>query len=95
MSEATDGPDVRHLRGLVARGAVDRGVEVVEPTHATEVDQLDGVAHLDEVVRLEVAVHEVEVVQVLEGGEDLDDEGDRLVDREGVVHAAGGAASAP
>ena len=81
--------DVRHLGRLVARRAVDRGVEVVEAAHAAEVDQLDRVADLDDVVGLEVAVEQVEVVQVLERGQDLDDEGDRLVDRERVVHAAG------
>ena len=89
MSEATDGPTIGHLGGLVAGGAVDRRVEVVEAAHPAEVDQLDRVPDLDDVVRLEVAEDQVEVVQVLEGRQDLDDEGDRLVDRERVVDAAG------
>ena len=85
MSEATEGPTCGHLRRLVADRAVDRRVEVVEPAHAAEVDQLHRVADLDDVVGLEVAVEQAEVVQVLEGRQDLDDVGDRLVDRERVV----------
>ena len=89
MSEATDGPTTGDLRRLVADGPVDRRVEVVEPAHAAEVDQLDGVADLDEVVRLEVAVDQVEVVEVLERRQHLDDVGHRLVDGKRVVPSAG------
>ena len=93
---AADGVDVGghgradpgHLGRLVADGAVDRGVEVVEAAHPAHVDQLDRVADLDDVVRLEVAVDQAHVVQVLERRQDLDDVGDGLVDRQRVVAAA-------
>jgi hypothetical protein len=49
---------------------------VVDPPHAAEVDELEVVPDLDDVVRLEVAVDQAEVVQVLEGREDLDDVGE-------------------
>ena len=88
MSQATDGPTIGHLGCLVPDRAVDRGVEVVGAAHAAEVDQLDAVADLDEVVRLEVAVDQPEVVEVLERRQHLDDERDRLVDRQRVVPAA-------
>ena len=52
---------------------------------AAEVDQLERVADLDEVVGLEVAVHEAEVVEVLERGQDLEDVGEGLVDGQRVV----------
>jgi hypothetical protein len=61
-------PDLGHLRRLVADGAEDRGVLVVHASYAAEVDQLDRVADLDQVVRLEVAEDEPEVVQVAERG---------------------------
>ena len=94
---ATDRVDVRGHRGadvcdfgrLVSRRAVDGGVEVVDPTHSPEVDELHGIPHLDEVVGLEVAVDEVEVVQVLERGQHLEDERDRLIDGQRIVGAAG------
>ena len=83
--------DLRHLGCLVADGAVDRGVEVADPAHAAHVDELDRVADLDDVVRLEVAVDQAHVVEVLERRQDLDDVGDRLVHRQRVVAASGGA----
>ena len=46
------------LGRLVADRPVDRRLLVVDVADAAEVDQLEGVADLDEVVRLEVAVHE-------------------------------------
>ena len=60
------GADGRHLRRLVADRAVDRRLLVVDPADAAEVDQLDRVADLDQVVRLEVAVDQAQVVQVAE-----------------------------
>ena len=65
-------PDLGDLGRLVADGAVDRGLLVVDAAHAAEVDQLDRVADLDQVVGLEVAVDEAEVVQVLERGQHLE-----------------------
>ena len=82
-------PTWAHLRRLVADGAVDGGLVVVEPAYAAEVDQLDGVADLDQVVGLEVAVDQAEIVQVLEGGQHLEDVGQRLVHRQRVVAATG------
>ena len=80
-------PDLGHLRRLVADGAVDRGLLVVDPADAAEVDQLHRVADLDHVVGLEVAVDEAEVVEVLERRQQLEDVGERLVDRQRVVGA--------
>lgn len=74
------GPDLRHLRCLVADRAVDGRLVVVGPAHSAEVDQLDLVADLDHVVGLEVAVEHPVVVQVGEGGHHLEHERERLVD---------------
>ena len=70
------------LGRLEADGAVDRRLVVVDPAHATEVDQLQAVADLDDVGRLEVAVQQAEQVQVAERRQDLDDVGDGLIDRD-------------
>ena len=87
MSEATGDAELGHLGSLVADGPEDRGVLVVGAAHATEVDELDLVADLDDVVRLEVAVDEPEVVEVLERRQDLEDVGEGLVDGHRVVAA--------
>ena len=83
-------PDRRDLGRLVADRAVDRRLLVVDVAYAAEVDQLERVADLDQVVRLEVAVDEAEVVEVLEGRQDLEDVGQRLVDGQRVVGPAVG-----
>jgi hypothetical protein len=70
----------RHLGRLEPDGAVDRRDVVVDAAHPAEVDQLDAVADLDDVGRLEVAVQQAEAVQVREGGQHLDHVGERLVD---------------
>ncbi len=80
-------PDLGHLGRLVADRAVDRGVLVVDAAYAAEVDQLHRVADLDQVVGLEVAVDQPEVVEVLERRQHLEHVGERLVDRQRVVGA--------
>ena len=57
---------------------------------AAQIDQLHGVADLDEVGRLEVAEEQPGRVQVGEGGEHLQHERDRLVDRKGIEPSAAG-----
>jgi hypothetical protein len=67
---------------LEADGAVDRRLIVIDPAHATEVDQLQPVTDLDDVGRLEVAVQQAEQMEVGERRKDLDDVGNRLIDRD-------------
>ncbi len=62
------------LRSLVADRPVDRLV-AVDPADASHVDELELFFGLDDVVRLEVAVHHPAVVQVAEGGQHLDSVG--------------------
>ena len=87
MSDATRRPRRGDLGRLVADRPEDRRVLVVDPAHAAEVDELDLVADLDEVVGLEVAVDEPEVVEVLERRQDLEDVGEGLVGGDRVVAA--------
>ena len=65
------------LRRLVADRAVD-GAVVVDVPDAAHVDELELLLGLDDVVRLEVAVDEPLVVQVAEGGQDLERVGERV-----------------
>ena len=81
-----------NLGRLVSDGAVHRAGLVVQAVHATEVDQLDGAARLDDVVRLEVAEHEPELVEVGERGKHFEAEGDGLLDGQRVGPAAVGVA---
>ena len=85
MSLATRRADLGDLGRLVPGRPVDRRLVVVDAPHATEVDELDRVAGLDHVVRLEVAVQQPLRVQIRERREDLDDVGDRLVGGDRVV----------
>ena len=82
------GPDLRHLRRLIADGAVDGGLVVVDPADATHVDELHPVADLDQVVRFEVAVDQAEIVQVRERRKHFQDVGECLVDRQRIVRTA-------
>jgi hypothetical protein len=66
------------LRRLVADRAVDRAVQVVDPPHRAEVDELELLLHLDHVRRLEVAVEQAPVVQVAERAQDLQHVRDRV-----------------
>ena len=68
------------LRRLVADRPVDRAVAVDVPD-AAHVDELELLFGLDDVVRLEVAVDEPAVVQVAEGGQDLQRVGERVRER--------------
>ena len=56
--------DLGDLGGLVADRAVDRRLLVVDVPHAAEVDELDRVTDLDQVVGLEVAIDQPEVMQL-------------------------------
>ena len=71
------GPD---LGRLVADGPVD-GLVAVDPAHAAHVDELELLLGLDDVVRLEVAVHQSVVVQVTQRGQHLDGVRDRVRQR--------------
>ncbi len=63
-------------------GPVDRRLIVVDPPHATEVDQLQPIADLDDVGRLEVAVEQAERMEIRKRRQDLDDVRNRLIDRD-------------
>jgi hypothetical protein len=65
------------LGRLVADRAVDRPLGVDAP-HAAHVDELELLLGLDDVVRLEIAVHQAPVVQVAQRGEHLDGVRDRV-----------------
>ena len=65
------------LGRLVADGPVDRLV-AVDPPHGTHVDELELLLGLDDVVRLEVAVHQPPVMQVPQRGQHLDRVRDRV-----------------
>ncbi len=60
------------LRCLVADGPVDRAVVVIDAVHAAHVDDLELFLGLNDVVRLEVAVHQPPAVQVAQRRQDLD-----------------------
>jgi len=73
------------LGGLVADRAEDRGRLVRDPAHRAQIDQLDRVAHLHEVVGFEIAVQQAVLVEVGECRQDLDQIGERPVDRQRIV----------
>ena len=87
-SDGIDGPSVADLGRLVAGGPEQRARRLVEAVHAPQIDQLQRMPGLDDVVDLEVAEQEPQVVQVAERGQDLEHVGDRLVWRERVRLAA-------
>ncbi len=60
------------LRCLVARRAPQRRGMVVHASHRAEVDELELLLGVDHVVRLEVAEQQATIVQVAQGGQDLD-----------------------
>jgi hypothetical protein len=77
------------LRGVVADGAVDDRVGVVDPGHGTHVDQREVALALHDVVGLEVAVDVPRGVQVAERGQHLDHVGERVGDGQRAVAGAG------
>ena len=77
------------LRGVVADGAVDDGVRVVDPGHGTHVDQREVPLALHDVVRLEVAVDVPLGVQVAERRQHLDHVGEGVGDGQRAVAGPG------
>ena len=86
-------PGLVDLGCLIAGGPVDRAVQVADPVHAAEVDELQRGLRLDDVVELEVAEQQARAVQVAERRQDLEHVGDRLRDGQRVGDAAVGLAS--
>ncbi|HEY6294157.1 MAG TPA: hypothetical protein VIX15_00700, partial [Streptosporangiaceae bacterium] len=83
-----DGRPVRlDLGRLVSHRAVDRLV-AADPRHRAHVDELELLLGLDDVIRLEVAVHQPAVMQVTQGRQDLDGVGDRVLHRHRPAAAA-------
>ena len=74
-------PVTRHLGSLIADRAVDGRQVVVDAAHPAQVDELDGVGHLDQVGRLEVAEQQAGGVEIRERRQHLDHERDGLVGR--------------
>ena len=56
-----------HTGCLVADGAVDGRLLIIDAPHPTKIDELDRIADLNQVVWLEIAVDQTKIMQVAEG----------------------------
>jgi len=55
---------------------------IINAPHATKIDELDRIADLNQVVWLEIAIDQTKIMQVTEGWQNLQDVGQRLVNRQ-------------